>query len=113
MKALRSGSFVAATIMAAGSIAYSGYTAAHVKDLDRRLQRAETLLQSHGQSLAGTVSAEQIRALEARVRRSELMAPQPPQFVLSETSAMEQRVATVEQQIKPHLEVLPSYVPSN
>jgi hypothetical protein len=65
MKALRSPSLVAAVIMAAGGICYSGYTAAHVRDLERRLQRAE------------------------------------------------KRVANVERQMKPHVEMLPPYVPNN
>ena len=112
MKAIPSASVVAATIIAASSIIYSGYTAARVRDLDRRLQGAETLLQSQARSLAGVASPEQLRGLEARVQRFELLASQAPRFTGSETFVLEQRVAMVEQQIKPHLEVLPPYVPN-
>ncbi len=111
MKASLSPSLIAATIIAATSIGYSSYTAARVRDLDSRLHRAETLLQAHAQSLAGAATAEQVRGLQARVQRSELLALQAPPFVGSDSSVLEQRVRNVEQQIKPRLELLPPYVP--
>ena len=111
MKASLFPSLIVATIIAASSMGYSAYTAARVRDLDGRLHRAETLLQAHAQSLASAATAEQVRGLQARVQRSEILTLQAPQFVGSDSSVLEQRVRNMEQQIKPHLEVLPPYVP--
>jgi hypothetical protein len=111
MKISPSLSLIAATIIAASSIGYSAYTAAQVRDLDHRLHRAETLLQAHAQSLADAAIAKQFRDSQARVQKSELLALQAPQFVGCDSSVLEQRVRNVEQQTKPHLEVLPPYVP--
>ena len=86
--------------------------AAHMRDLERRLQCAEAFLQSHRQSLGRTASAERIRDLEGRLQRAELSASQAQFVTESGTSGLEQRVQIVEQRIKPHLEVLPPYVPS-
>jgi len=110
MKA-HSPSLVAATIIAAGSIGYSAYTSVQVRDLERRLNRAETTLQCHARSLEGIASAN-IHSLEARHQEAELLAPRP-QSIHNATSVLEQRITKVEQQIKPHLEVLPRYVPDN
>ena len=96
------------------SLGYSLHTATHARELERRLQKAETALQSQGQSATDTTTAARIRSLEERVQRAELASSQA-KFTsgsgTADTFALEQRVQKVEQQIKPHLEVLPPYVP--
>jgi hypothetical protein len=113
MKTLRALLFVGlAVIVAAASIGYSVRMTAHVRELERRLQHAEALLQSFSQSLASTASAARIRGLEDRVQRAALAVSQgQPVIAGSGTPGLEQRVQNVEHQIKPHLEVLPPYVP--
>jgi len=113
MKLLRSFSPVGiALIIAATSIGYSVSMTTHVRDLERRLQHAEALLQSDSQLLASTASIDRIRSLEERVQRAELAASQGQLAITSGTPGLEQRIQNVEQQIKPHLEVLPHYVPT-
>ena len=85
--------------------------AASVRDLERRLEQAEALLQSHSQSFASTASAERIRSLEERVQRAELAASQVQFATSSGMPGLDERIQKVEQQIKPHLEVLPPYIP--
>ncbi len=113
MKTLRALLLVGlAVIVAAASIGYSVRTTAHVRELERRLQHAEALLQSINQTLASPASANRIRSLEDRVQRAELAVSQgQPVVAGSGTPGLEQRVQNVERQIKPHLEVLPPYVP--
>ena len=112
MKILRSVSLVGlALIVAATCIGYAVRTTAHMRELERRLERAEALLQSHTQSLASAASAERIRSLEGRVQRAELAGSQGQPVKGSGTPSLEQRVGNVERQIKPHMEVLPPYVP--
>jgi hypothetical protein len=112
MKILRSVSLVGlALIIAATSIGYALRTTAHVRELERRLQHAEALLQSHTQSLASAASVERIRSLEEKVQRAELAASQGQLATGNGTPGLEQRIQKVEQEIKPHLEVLPNYVP--
>jgi hypothetical protein len=83
-----------------------------MRELERRLQHAEALLQSLNQTLASPASANRIRGLEDRVQRAELAVSQgQPVVAGSSTPGLEQRVQNVEHQIKPHLEVLPLYVP--
>ncbi len=98
-------------IIAATSIGYSAHMKARVRDLERRLQHAEAMLQSHSQSLADTASAERIRGLEERIARAESAASQELLAARSGTPGLEQKIQIVPQQIKPHLEVLPPYVP--
>ena len=114
MKLSRSVSLVSLVlIVAAVSFGYSLHTATRVRKLERRLQNAEAALQSQGK-LADAGTATHIRNLEERVRRAE-SASAPAQFVGGggpvDTFGLEQRVQKVEHQIKPHLEVLPPYVP--
>ena len=112
MKTLRSISLAGlALIVAATSIGYAVRTTAHMRELERRLARAEALLQSHTQSLASTASGERVRSLEVRIQRAELAGSQVQLGAGSGTPGLEQRIQKVEQQIKPHLEVLPPYVP--
>jgi hypothetical protein len=112
MKTLRSISLVVlALIVAATSIGYAVRATAHMRELERRLQRAEELLQSHTQSLASAASAERVRSLEGRVQRAELAGSHVQLAAGSGTQNLEQRIQNVEQQIKPHLEVIPPYVP--
>lgn len=85
---------------------------ARVRELDRRLQRAETLLQSHGQALTGSTIESRMGSLEQRVQRAELAASQVPFVTSSANPGLEQRVHTIEQKIKPHLELLPAYDPA-
>jgi len=100
-----------ALLLAAISIGYSVRATAHVGELERRLQHAEVVLESHSNLLASTASAERIRGLEERVQRAELAASHGQPVAGSGTPRLEQRVQHVERQIKPHLEVLPPYVP--
>ena len=98
-------------IVAATSIGYTLGTTAHVRELERRLQSAEALLQFHTQSLANAASVERIRSLEERVQRADLAASPGQLAAGSGTPGLEQRIQNVERQIKPHLEVIPPYVP--
>jgi Tfp pilus assembly protein PilO len=91
---------------------YSVHTASRVRELELRLQRAEAALQSQSQSLADTTAAPRIRNLEERVQRVEAAAAQVQLVTSSGTVGLEQRIQKVEQEIKPHLETLPPYVPS-
>ncbi len=62
-------------------------------------------------ALAASFSAERIRSLEERVQKAELAASPGQLAAGSGTPTLEQRIQNVERQIKPHLEVLPPYVP--
>ena len=101
-------------IVGAASFGYSLHTATRVRELERRLQNAEAALKSQDQPVTDAATVARIRNLEERVRRTESAAA-PAQFVGGGgpvgTFGLEQRVQKVEQQIKPHLEVLPPYVP--
>ena len=100
-------------IVAAAEFAYSLHTATRIRELERRLQNAEASLQSPGKPAADPATAARIRSLEERLQRAESASAQA-QFVSgsqADTFGLEQRVQKVEQQIKPHLEVLPPYVP--
>lgn len=101
-----------ALIIAATSMGYSAHMAAHVRNVERRLQHAEALLQSHSHLLANTTSAERVRRLEARVQRAELVGSQGQLAAASAGPGLEKRIQNVEQQITPHLEELPPYVPT-
>src|SRR6478752_3649491 len=101
-----------AIILAATSIGHSVYTTAHVRALEVRLHHAEALLQSCSQSLARSDTADRIRRLEERMQTAQSAASQGQLVTGSGTLGLEQRIQSVEQQIKPHLEVLPPYVPN-
>ena len=99
-------------ILVATSIGYSRYTAAHVRALELRLHHAEALLQSYGQSMARNDTSDRIRRQEERMRSPHLAQSRTQPVTDSGTLVLEQRIQKVEQQIKPHLEVLPPYVPN-
>jgi Flp pilus assembly protein TadB len=113
MKTSRAVSLVALVLISAAvAFGYSAHTASRVRELERRLQRAEAELQSHSQSLADTTVAARIRSLEDRVRRAEAAAAHVQLVTSGGTVGLEQRIQNVEQKIEPHLETLPPYVPS-
>src|SRR5712672_1679051 len=90
MKALPSLSLVGlAVIIAATSVGYSAHMRSRMRDLERRLQHAEALLQSHSQSLASSASAERIRGLKQRVARAELAEAQEVLAARSGTAGLE------------------------
>ena|ERR1041385_2238240 len=101
-----------ALLVAATSMGHSIYTMAHVRALEARLYHAETFLESHSQSLASNDTSDRIRRLEERMQAAQLPVSQRQLVTGSGTLGLEQRIQTVEQQIKPHLEVLPPYVPN-
>ena len=87
------------------------YTTAHVRALELRLHHAETLLQSYSQ-LVRNDTADRIRRLEERMQTAQLAQSQGQLVTGSGPLGLDQRIQNVEQQIKPHLELLPPYVPS-
>ena len=88
------------------------YSTAHVRALELRLHHAETLLQSYSQSLAHNDTADRIRRLEERLQTAQLAESHGQLVTGSGKLGLEQRIQNVEQQVKPHLEVLPPYVPN-
>lgn len=115
MKTSRSAFLVGFVFMVAVvGFAYSLHTAMRVRALERRLQQAEAALQSQGQPAMDAATVARIRSLEERLQRAERTPAQAPSVSRSgpaDTVGLEQRVQKIEQQIKPHLEVLPPYGP--
>jgi hypothetical protein len=89
MKTLKSYfAFGLTLVLAAGSLAYSLQTAARVRDLEQRLQRAETALQSQNQ----LSSTERIRALEARLLHDESLSSQPRFIEINRMSGLDRQM---------------------
>lgn len=99
-------------VLAVASFGYSAHTSARVRELELRLQSAETALRSHSQSLAETTALERLRNLETRLQQTETTVTQIQPVIANDTTGLEQRIHHIEQQIKPHLETLPPYNPN-